>query len=148
MSKSLFRFVDRFELLSCYLICFISNIAFNFSKTAIVNSHFLQTFLKQIYDYQVYIILLLSFIVVITHYQILYRKKVEIYCRVLVGDTRLGITIRYITECLTILVIAYTLSIIIQSVLDVNMSNNIYLSYLFLAHILFSSKGVWKVGNF
>lgn len=148
MSKFLFRFVDRFELLSCYLLCFILNIAFDFSKTIIVNSYFLQTFLKQIYDYQVYIIFFLSFIVVITHYQILYRKKVEISCRVLVGDTILAITIRYIIECLVILAIPYTLSIIIQNVLDVNTSNNIYLFYLFLTYILFSLKGVWNFGSF
>ncbi len=56
MRKSLFRFVDRFELLSCYLICFIFNIVFDFIKTLNIDSHFLQTFLKQFYDYQALII--------------------------------------------------------------------------------------------
>ena len=64
MRKSLFRPIDRFELLSCYVLCFGFNTMFDYAKTLSIDSFLLQNFLKQLYDYQVLIILLLSFIVV------------------------------------------------------------------------------------
>lgn len=148
MRKSLFRFVDRFELLSCYLLCFIFNIVFDFVQTLSIDSYLLQTFLKQFYDYQALIIFLFTFIVVIFHYQMLHEKRVEVYCRILVGDTILSITIRYILECLVILGIAFILSIIINICLRINLTSNIYLACIFVIYILISAGKVWKFENF
>lgn len=148
MRKSLFRFVDRFELLSCYLICFIFNIVFDFVKTLSIDSHLLQTFLKQFCDHQALIIFLFTFIVVIFHYQMLHKKKVEVYCRILVGDTILSITIRYILECLVILGITFLLSIIMNIRLSINLTSNIYLACIFVIYILISAGKVWRFENF
>lgn len=148
MRKSLFRFVDRFELLSCYLLCFIFNIVFDFVKTLSIDSHLLQTFLKQFYDYQALITFLFTFIVVIFHYQMLHKKKVEVYCRILVGDTILSITIRYILECVVILGITFIISIIINIFLNINLTNNIYLACIFVFYILISAGKVWRFENF
>ncbi len=60
---------------------------FDYVKTLNIESDLLQNFLKQFYDYQVLIVFLLTFIVVIFHYQMVHRKKIEVYCRILVGDT-------------------------------------------------------------
>ena len=92
MKKSLFTKLDRFELLCCYILCFGFNFLFDYSKTLNIDSYFLQTFFKQLYDYQVFITVSLSFIIVIFHYQMIPRKKVEVHCRVLVGDTISSIT--------------------------------------------------------
>lgn len=148
MQKSLFRFVDRFELLSCYLICFIFNIAFDFIKTLSIDSYLLRTFLKQFHDYQAFIIFLFTFIVVIFHYQMLHKKKVEVYCRILVGDTILTITTRYILECLVILGIAFFISIITNIMLVIDLTNNIYLACFFVIYIFISSREVCKFENF
>ncbi len=145
MSKSIFRFVDRFELLSCYMLCFVFNILFNYVKTLSINSHLLENFLKQFYDYQMYIVFLLTFTVVIFHYQILQRKIKEVYCRFIVGDTIKSIIIRYILECLVILAIAFTLSMIISIILKVRFNNNIYLAFCLIVYIFISSKGVRKI---
>jgi hypothetical protein len=75
MKKSLFRLIDRFELLICYVLCFGFNIMFDYVKSLSIDSYLLQTFLKQFYDYQAVIIFLLTFIVIIFHYQMLNRKK-------------------------------------------------------------------------
>lgn len=147
MSKSLFRFVDRFELFSCYLLCFIFNIVFDFVKTLSIDSHLLQIFLKQFSDYQALIVFLFTFIVVIFHYQMLHRKKVEVYCRILVGDTIRAITIRYIVESLVILGIAFLLSIMINICLSIKLTSNIYLACILVIYILISAGKVWSFEN-
>lgn len=148
MKKSLFRLIDRFELFSFYVLCFGFNIMFNYAKTLNIDSYLLQTFLKQFYDHQTLIILLLTIIVIINHYQMLNRKKVEIYCRILVGDTIRSATIRYIFECLVILGIVFVISMIISDILAICLINNIYLSCIFMVYILISSRMVSKFENF
>ncbi len=148
MKKSLFRLIDRFELLSFYVLCFGFNVMFDYAKTLSIDSYLLETFLKQFYDYQASIILLLTFTVVINHYQMLNRKKVEIYCRILVGDTIQSATIRYIFECLVILGSAFAISMIINAILGICLTNNIYLSCIFVVYILISSRMVSKFENF
>lgn len=148
MGKSLFRLVDRFELLSCYLVCFIFNMVFDLVKTLNIDSYLLRTFLKQFYDYQAFIIFLFTFVVAIFHYQMLHKKKVEVYCRILVGDTILTITIRYILECLIILGIAFSISTITNIILVINLTNNIHLACLFIIYILISSRRLCKFENF
>lgn len=148
MKKSLFRLIDRFELLSFYVLCFGFNVMLDYAKTLNIDSHLLQTFLKQFYDYQGLIIFFLTFVVVINHYQMLNRKKVEVYCRILVGDTIRSATIRYIFECLVILGIAFAISMIMNAILGICLTNNIYLSCVFVVYILISSRMVSKFENF
>jgi hypothetical protein len=118
---------------------------FDYVKTLNIESDLLQNFLKQFYDYQVLIVFLLTFIVVIFHYQMVHRKKIEVYCRILVGDTIQSVTIRYICECLVILGIALIISMVMNIMLDINLTNNIYLSCIFVVYILISS---WMVSRF
>ncbi|CDZ23452.1 putative membrane protein [[Clostridium] cellulosi] len=148
MKKSLFRLIDRVELLSCYILCFGFNIVFDYVKTLSIDSYLLEIFFKQFYDYRGLIIFLLTFAVVIFHYQMLNRKKVEVYCRVLVGDTIRSITIRYFLECLAILLIAFVISAIANVILGIGLTNNIYLSCVFVVYILISSLMVSRFENF
>jgi len=148
MRKSLFRFVDVFELISCYLLCFGFNILFDFVKTLRIDSHLLKTFLKQFSDYQSLIVFLFTFTAVIFHYQMLHKKKVEVYCRILVGDTARGITVSYILECLLILGVAFLLSIIMNICININLKSNIYLTCIFVVYILISAGKVCKFENF
>ena len=147
MKKSLFRPMDRFELFSCYLLCFGFNSLSDYAKTLNIDSFLLRNFLKQVYDYQALIIFLLSFIVVIFHYQMINRKKVELHCRILVGDTIRGAVFRYFVENLIILGIALVFSVLLNVVLNIRLISNIYLFCVFVAYILISSRVVSSFEN-
>ena len=139
MKKSIFRQIDRFELLSCYVFCFCFNTIFDYFKSLSIDSYFLYDFLKQLYDYQTLIVLLISFIVVISHYQIVSRKKVEVHCRIIVGDTIWSAVLRYFVECLILLGVAFGISVVLNVIVDTSITNNLYLSYVFFIYILISS---------
>ena len=99
MRKSLFRVSDVLELSIAYFLVFIINILIEYIKTLEIDSYILQVFLKNFIDYQLLITFLFTFTVIIFHYQMLHRKKEEIFCKILVGDTVFNITIRYILDC-------------------------------------------------
>lgn len=148
MERSLFRFVDRFELCIAYLFCFSLNLIFDYIKTLSLDSYILKAFLENFMDYQTLINFLFTFIVVVFHYQMLHRKKTEIYCRILVGGTILNITILYTLECLMILGFVYLLSIVINICLNFNLTSNLYLVFIFVIYILISAIQVRKYENF
>lgn len=145
MKKSIFRSIDRFELLGCYVLCFCINTMFYYSKTISLESHLLQNFLKQLYDYQALIILLLSLTVVVFHYQMVIRKKVEVHCRVVVGDTIRAIVFRYIIDGLIILCAGFVLSGVLNAIIGISIANNCYLLCVFVGYILISS---WRVRQY
>lgn len=147
MKKSIFRLVDRFELLSCYILCFCINTLFDYSKSLGAESFLLRNFLKQLYDYQLLFVLLLSFVVVIFHYQMVRRKKTEIHCRCIVGDTIWSMIIRYFFECLITLVVAFGVSAILNVIVNISIINNIYLLCVLLTYIVISSGQVRKYEN-
>jgi len=148
VGRSLFRFVDRFELCIAYLFCFSLNLIFDYVKTLSLDSYILKAFMENFMDHQTLIIFLFTFIVVVFHYQMLHRKKTEIYCRILVGDTILNITILYTLECLMILGFVYLLSIVISIYLNFNLTSNLYLVFIFVIYILISAIQVRKYENF
>ncbi|MCF0131129.1 MAG: hypothetical protein HUJ71_05350 [Pseudobutyrivibrio sp.] len=147
MKKSLFRAIDRIELFSCYMLCFGFNLAFDYAKTIPVDSFLLQSFLKQLYDYQMIFMFLLTFIILIFHYQMLSRKKVELHCRILVGDTIHSAVFKYIIECLLILVIPFLLFAILSIGLDIRFINNVFLVCVFLFYIMISAMMVIRFEN-
>ncbi len=76
-----------------------------------LDSYILKAFFENFTDYQEIIVLIFTVIVVIVfHYQMLHRKKAEIFCKMLVGDTIFNITIRYALNCLMILIFVCFLS--------------------------------------
>lgn len=148
MKKSLFRLADRFELCITYLFCFSLNLIFDYVKTISFDSYILKAFLEKFTDNQTVIIILFTFIVGIFHYQMLHRKKIEIYCRILVGDTILNIALLYFFECLLTLGFVYLLSIMINIHLNFSLTSNIYLVCIFVIYILMSSIQIVKYENF
>lgn len=148
MRKSLFRFADALELCTAYIFCFFLNLLFDYVKTLDLDSYILKAFLKNFMDYQTLIIFLFTFIVIVFHYQMLYRKKAEVFCRILVGDTVFNITIRYSLDCLTILVFVYLLSTLVNVYLNFNLTSNLYLVLIFITYILISGSQVRKYENF
>lgn len=148
MGRSLFRFVDRLELCITYLFCFSLNLIFDYVKTLSLDSYILKAFLENFVNHQTLINLLFTFIVVVFHYQMLHRKKTEIYCRILVGDILFNITIRYTLECLTILGLVYLLLIVINVYLNFNLTSNLYLVCIFVIYILISASQVGKYEKF
>lgn len=145
MKFSLFRFLDVFESFSIYLFCFASNLTFSYVETLnSEHSPIVQSFIKTILDNQLIINIFLSFIVLLFHYQFLNRRKTEISCRILVGDTKLTLIIRYILNSLTILGISFLMSLSLNFYLELSVISNLYLVGIFTGYILISAGQVKK----
>ena len=148
MKKSLFRLTDMLELSIVYIFCFSLNLLLDYAKTLDLDAYILKAFLKNFIDYQPLVVSLFTFIVIVFHYQMLQRKKVEIFCRILVGGTVFNITTRYIRDSLTILIPVYLLSVLANAYLDFNFFSNFYLVLILITYILISARQVRKYENF
>ncbi|MGD7043081.1 hypothetical protein [Jeotgalibacillus proteolyticus] len=145
MKYSLFRFIDVFEASAIYLICFASNLLFIYVQTMTLKVPFiLETFIKSIIDYQLIINILLTFLIIVFHYQFLNRKKTEISCRILVGDTMANIIIRYVLNSLAIVGFSFLLSLLLNLYLELNAASNLYLVFIFILYIVISAGQVKK----
>lgn len=147
MKKSLFRLTDMFELSIVYIFCFSLNLLLDYAETLDLDAYILKAFLKNFIDYQPLIVSLLTFIVIVFHYQMLERKKAEIFCRILVGGTRFSITIRYVLDCLAVLILVYLLSALVNLHFGFNLADNFYLVLIFVTYILISARRVRKYEN-
>jgi hypothetical protein len=141
MKYSLFRVIDVFEAFAIYLICFVSNLILIYVHNLNLEgtSSILESFLESITEYQLIISIVLTFIIIVFHYQFLNRRKTEIFCRILVGDTIVNIKIRYIFNSLAILVFSFLLSLSLNFYLELNVTSNLYLVFIFIIYILFSA---------
>lgn len=147
MKKSLFRPMDMLELSIAYIFCFSLNLLLDYAKTLDLDAYILKAFLKNFIDYQPLIVSLFTFIVIVFHYQMLERKKAEIFCRILVGGTVFSITIRYVLDCLTVLIFVYLLSALVNLHFGFNLADNFYLVLIFVTYILISARRVRKYEN-
>ena len=147
MKKSLFRLTDMLELSIAYIFCFSLNLLLDYAKTLDLDAYILKAFLKNFIDYQPLIVFLFTFIVIVFHYQMLERKKAEIFCRILVGGTVFSITIRYVLDCLTVLIFVYLLSALANLHFGFNLADNFYLVLIFVTYILISARRVRKYEN-
>ena len=147
MKKSLFRLTDMLELSVAYIFCFSLNLLLDYAKTLDLDAYILKAFLKNFIDYQPLIVSLFTFIVIVFHYQMLERKKAEIFCRILVGGTVFSITIRYVLDCLTVLIFVYLLSALVNLHFGFNLADNFYLVLIFVTYILISARRVRKYEN-
>ena len=147
MKKSLFRLTDMLELSIAYIFCFSLNLLLDYAKTLDLDAYILKAFLKNFIDYQPLIVSLFTFIVIVFHYQMLERKKAEIFCRILVGGTVFSITIRYVLDCLTVLIFVYLLSALVNLHFGFNSADNFYLVLIFVTYILISARQVRKYEN-
>ena len=148
MKKSLFRISDVLELCTAYMFCFFLNLLFYYVKIMDLDSYILKAFLKNFTDYQEIIVLIFTVVVIVFHYQMLHRKKAEIFCKMLVGDTIFNITIRYALNCLMILIFVCFLSTLANVYLKFNLTSNFYLTFIFIIYILISTREVRKYENF
>ena len=147
MKKSLFRLTDMLELSIAYIFCFSLNLLLDYAKALDLDAYILKAFLKNFIDYQPLIVLLFTFIVIVFHYQMLERKKAEIFCRILVGGTMFSITIRYVLDCLMILIFVYLLSALVNFHFGFNSAGNFYLIPILVTYILISARRVRKYEN-
>ena len=147
MKKSLFRPTDMLELSIAYIFCFSLNLLLDYARALDLDAYILKAFLKNFIDYQPLIVSLFTFIVIVFHYQMLERKKTEIFCRILVGGTVFSITIRYVLDCLTVLIFVYLLSALVNLHFGFNLTDNFYLVLIFVTYILISARRVRKYEN-
>lgn len=149
MQYSLFRFIDFFEICILYIVCFISNtLLMNIQIFNLSNSFILQSFLQSLSEYYYITLILFSFIIIIFHYQFLGRKKTEVFCRILVGDTMIQIIKRYILDSVCILLIAFLISLVLNIYLKIDVKGNLYLIFIFVTYIIISAGQVKQNENF
>ena len=137
MKKSLFRPADILELGLAYAFCFSLCLMFDYVKTLEMTSDIITSFFRSFLQYQTIIVILSTFLVVVFHYQFSCRRKTEVFCRILVGDTLFNITVRYSLNCLTVLGFVYLLF-----ALGFDLTNNLYLVPIFIVYILISARQV------
>ena len=142
MKQSLFRKKDVIELCILYIVCFMLEFMLENIKNIKINIEIVEYFLSGFARYKIPIVLLFSIVVVVYHYQFVFRKKKEIYCRILVGDTLQDIKKRYILENVTILLLNYLLFNVVSIYLDIDVFKNSYLFFCLLMYILVSTSGM------
>lgn len=142
MKKSLFRLADLLELGVVYAFCFSLCLIFDYVRTLEMTSDILTSFFRNFLQYQTMIVMLSTFLVVVFHYQFSCRKKTEVFCRILVGDTLFNITVRYSLNCLTVLGFVYLLFALANAYLSFDLTNNLYLVPIFIVYILISARQV------
>lgn len=149
MQYSLFRLIDFFEICILYIVCFVSNtLLMNIQIFNLSNSFILQSFLQSISEYHYIIVILFSFVIIIFHYQFLGRKKTEVFCRILVGNTMIKIIKKYILDSLCILLIAFLISLVLNFYLKIDAKDNLYLICIFIIYIIISAGQVKKNEDF
>lgn len=142
MKKSLFRTADLLELGVAYAFCFSLCLIFDYVQTLEMTSDILTSFFRNFLQYQTMIVMLSTFLVVVFHYQFSYRRKTEVFCRILVGDTLFNITVRYSLNCLTVLGFVYLLFALANAYLSFDLTSNLYLAPIFIVYILISARQV------
>lgn len=142
MKKSLFRPADILELGAAYAFCFSLCLMFDYAETVEITSDILISFFRDYLKYQTVIIILSTFLVVVFHYQFSCRKKTEVFCRILVGDTLFNITVRFSLNCLTVLGLVYLLFALANAYLSFDLTSNLYLVPIFIGYILISARRV------
>lgn len=138
---------DLLELSIAYVLCFSLNLLLDYAKTLDWNTSLLKAFLEKFIAYRPLIVSLSTFIVIVFHYQMLERKKTEIFCRILVGGTVSNIAVRYMLDCLMVLIFVCLLSASADLYLGLGLAGNFYLALVFITYILISARQVWKYEN-
>ena len=144
MKKSLFRPADILELGVTYAFCFSLCLMFDYVETVEITSDILISFFRDYLKYQTVIIIFSTFLVVVFHHQFLCRKKTEVFCRILVGDTLFNITVRYSLDCLMVLGFVYLVFAVANAYLGFDLTRNLYLVPIFIMYILISARRVRK----
>lgn len=142
MKKSLFRPADILELGVAYAFCFSLCLMFDYVKTLEMTSDIITSFFRNFLQYQTMIVILSTFLVVVFHYQFSCRRKTEVFCRILVGDTLFNITVRYSMNCLTVLGFVYLLFALANAYLSFDLTSNLYLVPISIVYILISARQV------
>lgn len=125
-----------------YAFCFSLCLMFDYVKTLEMTSDIITSFFRSFLQYQTIIVILSTFLVVVFHYQFSCRRKTEVFCRILVGDTLFNITVRYSLNCLTVLGFVYLLFALANAYLSFDLTNNLYLVPIFIVYILISARQV------
>lgn len=139
---------DILELCIVYAFCFGLNLMIEFARTLKLNSYMLQAFFKNFMDYQMLIVSAFTLVLVVFHYQMLQRKKLEVYCRILVGATLKNIVIKYLTDSFLILGIVYLGIIVVMKYWGLDLKSSVYLGCISSVYILISASKVQKYENF
>lgn len=147
MKKSLFRISNRIELMTSYIICFGVCLLFQYLKDLKFKSSLLETYFRQIYDFRLIILLILSLMILAFHYRMIVGMKAEIYCRIVIGDTLEAILKRNMVENVLLLTIAFSIISFLGIIFNLQSIDCLYLVFVFITYILISERMLRKYEN-
>ena len=144
MKKSIYRISERMELFISYFICFGVASLFEYLKNIKFKSLLMEMYFKQIYDFRMVILLILSFMVLAFHYQIANRKKTEVYCRIVVGETLHHLVFLYLVENVILLICTSAIFFVLNSVSGLQIMDSVYLLLILVIYIFIGLRMVSK----
>lgn len=137
MKHSLFRRRDYVELSLLYIICFSVNTALSIAQTLNLERYpVFKSFIENILDVKLIVIVFSTLIVLIFQYQFVRQRKIEILCRILVGDTRQQIAFRYMLHHLLILCCCFMFSLVLHMSLQIHIASSLLLVFIFVFYII------------
>lgn len=139
LSKSFLRTNNRIELFLLYFSLFSFLILLLFVERISADSDILMRYFRYVIEYRTILMLTLSTTALLFHYRLLVTARVEVDCRVLVGDTLRSIKVRYFIEFFSILTLCFILSTIFSLAFRFSLLENIYLFISLSVYIILSS---------
>ncbi|MBP3222463.1 MAG: hypothetical protein J6M18_00860 [Actinomycetaceae bacterium] len=143
-SRSILHPKDRLEFFLAYCVVFSSSFLLDFAKNYDIHSHMLLIYVQNFINHSKKIIFIISTIAIIVYYQFHTQSKNNMSCRLLVGDTKQKIKIRYFIELLSLLLIASILFTSIYAYFHTNI-NSMHISFGFL--LLYASISTLLIGK-
>jgi len=90
------------------------------------------------------ILLIFSFMVLAFHYQIANRKKTEVYCRIVVGETLHHLVFLYLVENVILLICTFAIFFVLNSVSGLQIMDSVYLLFILVIYIFIGGRMVSK----
>ncbi|EKU50394.1 hypothetical protein CD133_05960 [Staphylococcus massiliensis CCUG 55927] len=139
MSKSLFRTNEVIELLFIYLFCLIVNSLITYISLHDWSDYIvLESYISLFIDYQNIIIIAVSFISLVYHYQFNRRKATEVRCKIIVGDYLFNLLLLHISLNLMILLLSFSISSLINLYFNIPFLSNFSVLGILVIYIFIS----------
>lgn len=130
---------NMLELYILYTGCFGFSSTISYVKYNLIESDVLHRYFKFLIEFQTELSLALTLVVLIMHYQTITRSNVEINCRILVGDQKIFLKMRYAIVCMILLSTTLIITLAIHSLTRMETTHIYQLFQILAIYILVST---------
>lgn len=135
LGKYPIRLSGLIELACLYAGCFFLSGFLAAVEQYASGNYVLMRYLRFVMQHQTALILGVSIGAIVYHYQGIVKSQTEIRCRIIVGDRLLLIRFRYAVACAMILAGCFTLTLVIQTIANLSISNSVRALAVFALYI-------------